>query len=605
MLQYSTNIYPDGATFDSAVSDEANAISFTFNGDICSGCLYKIYNYDTGEEITLTTPVIGDQFHSPIAYNGDIVSTQNMNPVKYPFSTLSAGNYVMQLQLFQYEATGNPREPLYDMFVLRGVLQENYLTTDGYVTIEDKISNIYEWYGAPDQWGYRYPSEIWGVLAGGMVIQIGSQRKKLLSYNPTTGVAYIDSAFTANIPAGTKYQIYSNYKVSPPYYFKCRTTPTATADITVETYPQLHFNVTGTYSQTQNSLINYYSVALYWGTNNTSETTWYKIDETEKIYSQQISAEFWDDFILRYPWATIEDSYRIYYKAVVTIVTVDGMTVTAEDTISCSASEAEVPATTTTLYLNDLNRADVDWEANWAKQSVRISWSPNLSGFPEGTQVQCYRENLKTGEIRMVNNMYDPTVPTKGKFRYHIVPRSTEGQTYRKGVSHADITLDLIGYTITQLELMPENYQYGTRLRYKVGDSWKFAGDVQNTTITQNTDRSLHVGYNTYPSLTLTTTNYMSGTLTAMLGFVDCVTSYGTKKYEDNIETIRAWREFITRPAIYMLKSQKGDVWIVNITDGITTAYNESIKEIPTTISFSWAECCSVDDIIILGYHQD
>jgi hypothetical protein len=172
-------------------------------------------------------------------------------------------------------------------------------------------------------------------------------------------------------------------------------------------------------------------------------------------------------------------------------------------------------------------------------------------------------------------------------------------------VSHADITLDLIGYTITQLELMPENYQYGTRLRYKVGDSWKFSGDVQSTTVTQNTDRSLHVGYNTYPSLTLTTTNYMSGTLTAMLGFVDCVTSYGTKKYEDNIETVRAWREFITRPAIYMLKSQKGDVWIVNITDGITTTYDESIKEIPTTISFSWAECCSVDDIIIIGYHQD
>ena len=210
MLQYPTNIYPDGATFDPS---EDTSISFTFNGDFCSGCLYKIYNYDTGEQISINTPVIGWQDHRVIAYNGDtVVSAVDV------FSSLGAGNYTMQLQLFQYDSTGT--NPLYDMFILRGVLQENYLTTDGFVTLEDKISNIYEWYGTPDEQGYRYPSQIWGELAGGMIIQIGSERKRLLSYNPTTGVAYIDSAFTANIPAVTKYQIYSNYKVSQPYYFK-------------------------------------------------------------------------------------------------------------------------------------------------------------------------------------------------------------------------------------------------------------------------------------------------------------------------------------------------------------------------------------------------
>lgn len=595
MLQYPTNVYPDGATFDSAVDDDNNKISFIFNGDICSGCLYKIYNYDTGEEINITTPVIGYQDHRPIAYNNDTVSSGTD-----VFGSLSAGNYVMQLQLFQYDATGT--NPLYDMFVLRGVTQENYLTTDGYIKIEDNISNIYEW-STPDQDGYRYPSQIWGELAGGMIIQIGSQRKRLLSYNSETGVAYLDSAFSANIPAGTKYQIYANYKVSPPYYFQCRTTPTVSLDIQVNNNPALHFHVTGTYSQTQNSLINYYSIALYWGTNNTSSTTWYKIDETDKIYSQQIECDFWEDFLLRYPWATVEDSYRIFYKAVVTIVTVNGMTVEAEDIIGGSAVQTEVPTITTTLVLQDLNRADVSWEAPWAKQSIDIRFARS-GDYPEGTRYHCYRENLKTGEVVVIDNMYDPTVPTKGKFRYHVVPRDSDGCAYINGVSHADITLDLIGYTITELKLADEIYQWGTRPRYKVGDSWKFCGEVQSTTVTQNTDRSLHVGYYTYPTLTLTNTNYMTGSITAMLGYVDCVTIYGTKKYEDNIELVRAWRDFITRPSIYMLKSQKGDVWIVNITDTPTTTYDESIKELPTTISFSWAECINIKDIIVLGEHQ-
>lgn len=600
MLQYPTNVYPNGATFDSAVSDDENKISFIFNGDICSGCLYKIYNYDTGQQIALSNPVIGLQNHSPIGFNGDTIESSN-----HPFSVLPAGNYTMQLQLFQYDMTGT--NPLYDMFVLRGVLQENYLTTDGFVTIEDKISNIYEW-SDPDQDGYRYPSQIWGALAGSMIIQIGSQRRRLLSYNATTGVAYVDSAFSANIPAGTKYQIYSNYKVSPPYYFKCRTTPTASLSLNIDDDPYLHFVVTGTYSQSQSSLINYYSIALYWGENRGSSPPWFKLDETEKIYSQQIGCEFWDDFILRIPSATPETSYRIFYKAVATIVTVDGMVTKVESITGGSADQtATVPTTTTSLVLEDLNRADVSWEVSWAKQSVDINYTVGSEGsFPDDVEFQCYRENIKTGETTMINNMYDSTVPNKGKFRYYLIPRSREtGGAYVHAISSADITLDLIGYTISQLELMPENYQFGTRLRYKVGDSWKFAGDVQNTVVTQNTDRSLHVGYHTYPTLTLTETNYMTGTLTAMLGYVDCITSYGTRKYEDNIELVRAWRDFITRPSIYMIKSQKGDVWIVNITDNPTTTYDESMREMPTTISFNWAECCNINDIIIIGHHQD
>lgn len=595
MLQYPTNVYPDNATFDSAVDDDNNKISFIFNGDICSGCLYKIYNYDTGEEINITTPVIGYQDRRPIAYNNDTVSSGTG-----VFDSLSAGNYVMQLQLFQYDATGT--NPLYDMFVLRGMTQEDYLTTNGYIKIEDNISNIYEW-STPDQDGYRYPSQIWGELAGSMIIQIGSQRKRLLSYNSKTGVAYLDSAFLANIPAGTKYQIYANYKVSPPYYFQCRTVPTTTLNIQVNNAPDLHFHVTGTYSQPQNSLINYYSIALYWGTDNTSATTWHKIDETDKIYSQQIECDFWEDFILRYPWTTAERSYRVCYKAVATIVTANGMTVETDDIIDASAILVDVPTITTTLVLQDLNRADVPWEVSWAKHSIDVRFDTSGT-FPEGTTYHCYRENLKTNETVVFNNMYDATVPTKGEFRYYIIPRNTGGSAYVKGISHADIKLNLIGYTVTELKLVDELYQWGTRLRYKVGDSWKFCGEVQSTIVTQNTDKSLHVGYNTYPTLTRTNTNYMTGSITAMLGYVDCETIYGTKKYEDNIELVQAWRDFITRPSIYMLKSQKGDVWVVNIIDAPTTTYDEGIKELPTTISFSWAECMNIKDIIILGTHQ-
>jgi hypothetical protein len=46
-----------------------------------------------------------------------------------------------------------------------------------------------------------------------------------------------------------------------------------------------------------------------------------------------------------------------------------------------------------------------------------------------------------------------------------------------------------------------------------------------------------------------------------------------------------------------MLKTQKGDVLVVGVVDNPTTTYSESIKEIPTTFSFSWVELCDISDI--------
>ena len=149
------------------------------------------------------------------------------------------------------------------------------------------------------------------------------------------------------------------------------------------------------------------------------------------------------------------------------------------------------------------------------------------------------------------------------------------------------------GCSITELLPFDEPYQWGTRKRYYIGDQWKFVGDIQDTTITQNMDKYAHVGYGTYPQITSTKTCYLSGTISAMNGYVDCT----TKKYTDTVDLVRAWRQFVSRQAIYMLKTQKGDVLVVGVVDNPTTTYSESIKEIPTTFSFSWVELCDISDI--------
>jgi hypothetical protein len=624
VVQYPTNVYPENIAFDSTVLDCNNTISFKFNGDILTGALYNVFDYNTGE-LVLTKGYV-NQLRTPIAYNGRELKMTNgfLNDLD------NGKDYAMQIMVLQWQSDGTT--PLCDMFVLRGQTQENYLTTDNtIITIEDKISSIYEWEQTTSE-GWRNNSVWVGVVVTSCELVIGEERRHIVAYQETTGKAVLSSALPNNIPAGTKYQIYCNYKVSPLYFFKCRSEPVVDLDLVMIDHGTrgdegFGFRVSGIYNQSEGSLINYYKLKLYWNWKGDNSIPWRLIDETDNIYSQQIEYEFFDDFILRYKkrvhGAVIDvsatEATQMFYKVVIDIVTADGMTFSKESNIlfnegvddSCPVTEIQK------LLVHNNDKPDVfysrsiDNDVNAQSHNLKhmvhiiggISPDSEIKTFPEGTKYTYYRENLYTGEIRLLETADDITVPTKGKYRYYEVPRKLKANgigttTYLKGISYRDIEINssiMNGYTITELILRDEDYQWGTKPRYKIGNQWKFVGEVQDTTITQNLDRVAHVGYGVFPIITSTKTNYLSGTLSAMNGYVDCT----TKTYKDDIDLIRAWRQFISRQSIFMLKTQKGDVLVVGVVDSPTTTYQENNSKLPTTFSFNWIEVCDINDIKI------
>ena len=618
MLQYPTNVYPDGATFDALLQNDDNKVEFTFNGDFFTGALYKVYNYDTGELVK--TGAIGNGDQTANGYNGSDIKYQDVFGYEGNNPLTNGNNYVVQFQLFQYTSDG--QAPLYDMFALRGNVQDDYDSSTDYVVVKDMIPNIYEW--AYDNQA-RYPSHLpYGTerIAGGMLIVINGEKREIVAYNPTNGHLMIDqnTPFTNPIPAGTKYQIYSNYIVTQPYYFQCRSTPSVNLNLSMTDNGApgdyaLGFKVGGTYNQSEGSLINYYKLKLQWSCDSKNTNIWKTIDETEKIYYKNIEYSFFDDFVLRYKAiinnevvdVPADEMGDIYYRAVAEIVTVDGVIIVANsNTITDIKSSTPVTTPSLTLSVRDSDIPDVDYpksideeiqvKIHNLKQSIYIDAGGRL--FPENTKFTYYRENLNTGELKLLEGVCDVTVPTKGNFRYYEIPRKYNGTTgntdrFYKGICHADIVVDMNGVSITELILRDDIYQWGTRPRYKVGEQWKFVGEIQDTTITQNTDRFSHVGYGTYPKITATKTCYLSGSISAMNGYVDCT----TKKYKDDINLVRAWRMFITKNTMYMLKTQKGDVLVVGVIDNPSTTYNDSIKSIPTTFAFNWIELCDIDDI--------
>lgn len=628
MLQYPTNLYPDGATFDPSVLDEKNKISFAFNGDLLTGVAFKVYDYDTGEIIYINDkpypqPDIYQDYH-PIKYNEEEYKT----PTGY-LSRLQAGkDYGLQLELVQYTADGT--SPLCDMFVLRGLTQEDYTpqAQNDYIVIKSNIDNIYEWDTNPENEGVRTRKTTeYGAILDQMEIVINGERKAFWGYNTIAGYILLLDSFSEPIPAGTPFQIYCNYKVSPLYFFKCRSNPTATATLTVidnggRNDASLGFHVDGTYLQDEGSFINYYTISLYWCWKDDGTVPWRFLDKTDKIYSQNIEYTFYDDFVLRYKKrvhgvvvdVSADEATDMYYKAVVDIVTADGATISvSSDSINRGGTNADFPyANIQNFIIHNSDIADLYYPDSIDAPINELSlnykhWIHIVGGgihrqdLPEGTKFTYYRENLQTGELKMLETADDITVPIKGKFRYYEVPRNSSGRAYLKGIAYRDIELgsdNMNGYTIS--ELIPENDE-GTRKTYRLGQQWKFVGDINDTTYTQNLDKYVHVGYNSYPSVTSTQTKYLSGTLSAMMGYADCTTI----KFMDEIDKVRAWRDFITRQSIYMLKSQKGDVLIIAISNNPTTSYSEMSQELLTTFSFDWVEVCNVNDIkvyIDIGY---
>lgn len=562
MLQYPTNFYPENVAIDAT---KKNHIEFTFNGDFLTSVTFRVSNYITGES--------GDSFtmgenNMPKWYNGDKVLIKGLSDL------INGDDYTVEMLLTQTDNNGNL---IYDMPVLSGTIYSIQANKQSSVFIANHITNIYEWDKAE---GVKSPTIYNGIIVAGMVIQINSESRFIESYNVDTGEVILDSPFSFSVTNGMKYVIKSNYLISAQYFFKCRSTPTIIP--TLSLYNNLFnydFVAKAEYSQAESVMISYYRLYLYssMGTNPELAHEDILISDTGKIYSQKIEYYFKRVIQTEHRNNTSAD----YYKLVCEVVTHDGMTSTGEYVLRIPFTDSKI------------NVSDISTKCNKNEHTFCLKFRYDLSDLQDSESananyVRVVRKNVDTGEILYIGtitehsdtirSIYDYALPCRGNYVYRITGLLSNGAICNESIE-IPISPIMTGYSIANI--IKDNAG-----RYFVGDIWRFTADIQNTTVTQNINRYLHVGYNQYPTTSSVDVNYMSGTLSGMIGYMNCA----TKEYIDDITLVKEWRKFITQPSLFMLKSQKGDVWFVNITDNPMTEYQEDYYKIPTTFSFNWVE---------------
>lgn len=598
MLQYPTNVSPE----NTAKPADATQMSFTFNGDRLSYINVKATDMATGERVGIGY-YSEDMGNVLPRYNGDTVT---FPPDHYAQGLIDGHDYVWQVLMAQRDLSG--ANNLYDIPVCRGSIKAS--TVDNTQIYIDQNLPLYEWgYNGND--GRYYPIVVDNVVMAGMIIEVNGERRFIESYKPNSGsgangIAVIDSPFTTNPDVGNRYQIYSNYLISPQYYFMCRSLPSLTltmefgdgsAEI-VDSGQQSPITVTGAYSQSNNSPIKYYSLKLYTyaGDLDAPTPTLYEIGDSGKIFSQNIKYTFMYTGVGIKPWDE-EVAQYVNYRAVCEIVTQDNVVYSGYVSLRRGGIDEDSPSI---------------FNYRWTPINAYGCNRCNSYVQPSGVETQHYRTDLNSGKTVLLYNPYDDfTVSTKGHYKYTtIFLKFDTGELYTRSVITDEVYTDFDGYYISALYPYQAESDYRWHRsseninHYTIGDTWKFICDIENTTVVQNLNHVANVGLNKYPSMSSTNLDYMSGTLSAMIGTFDCC----TKEYNDEITLVNAWRKFIAEPHPFLLKSQKGDVWIVNIVESPSVEYQEDYYKIPTRFTFSWVECDSVDDAYVVvpnDYYND
>ena len=611
MIQYPTNVTPCNYSFDATIQDGKSVISYIFNGDILTDSAYQILDYDTLEIVYETGRIHDMSLETKGIYNGHKVS------FSIPANTLTNGkNYIMRMVLCQRDSTRT--KYICDMPIVGGMIETIDSSNNCKIYVETGITSIYPFNEnngvySPTNWGYD-----------SMEIKINGESRRIISYTSDVivgdkkyGCIEIESAFSKEIKGGMIYDIYSNHIVTPQYLFSCCTTPTVDFELD---FHNDYIHCLGKYSQAERRYIKYYTLKLVWANNSSywngtsagGKTA--VVAETEKIYAQNIEYNFIRPY--RHDDNYHKHNTSDYYKIVCEIVTQDNMTVQIESNVFEKKPNES--------YQEDADNIIGDYILSWDEKKGCVVHGLTKYGANGGMvgAYTLYRKDLNTGEEVVLHPHfrerkdgilygYDMTASTHGNYQYRITMYDSEGSIIipQPNENYPDMIFptNMIetsdeAYYITELNIQEDinaiyhaNERTDKKINFTVGDTWRFFIDLADTTVTNNLDRVTHVGYGKYVSSTATNVNYMSGALSAMIGYMDCT----TKEYTDTITIVNAWRKFITQNKPFLLKSPKGDVWVVNITDNPTTTYQETYRGTPTTISFSWAESYHIDEIEI------
>jgi hypothetical protein len=248
------------------------------------------------------------------------------------------------------------------------------------------------------------------------------------------------------------------------------------------------------------------------------------------------------------------------------------------------------------------NSEDGSFSFNWLFKSTYITNTQSVCVYREEenrNQIDLIHSSMVYENMSKILNCTDYCVGNNVSYRYVILLQVKATGDINGEVSYKYYKYvtpwycnDNGSWTITGLEKTSAT-ECGKDVYY-IQDTWRLYSQLESADIVQNINTQVHQSYSNYPKVGKLGNNYISGSLSAMLGTIDC----DTDNFVDDFQKVSEWRDFIIKYDSYILRSQKGDVWQVSISDNPTTNYDEELS-LYTTISFSYTQINDIHNIYV------
>lgn len=644
MIMTPTLVFPDDEVVkidkhkgEGGEYDRAPRFSYQFNctaGSAMRWALCTYTNIRTGEQNYSYFPKGGD---INTFYNGDKV---DVNELVFNDIAKNGHDYMYQYTLFQTDPTTIADDTqygdgvgLYDMYFCRGKIQSSGTTSS--FMINKEIANLKSAY-------YYERSDGSVYLVGGAYIEIGEERRLIETYDYKTGNVRLKSGFTTAPARGTVFRIFTNYFMDKPHYVKCREDPQCDFTVSISSKTANPIECKTSYRHPNHVGLKYYKYYLYQLMGTTGAIHDGKILETSAYNYVTIEPGIADKIVGKYIMiesSPSESTGHVYNGTSALIVSYDidtgvaGLNYSARDLIkgsrytiyngnerlidesdeiydfelkysfyaNCFGSSFRAVSEIMTLddkmyrytQQKDFPAESIDGIVSefdfkiFDNHTAMLTWKTSKSlGV-----AKIFRQNVNDDEYVFIgtatgNSFFDVTVGNQQSYIYYICYANYEAYIT------PEVSTDWIGWSIYSLKTAGDCYN---KKLYSINETWHFIAGINNNDIISNIGLTVHTGTGVKLKTTRTVTNYESGEFTANHLTLACPED----EIVDTIDSVKSWTKFITGKNDFMLKSDKGDVWIVNISDNPSRSYDESSVYDLTTIKYNWVEVEDINDVII------
>lgn len=250
---------------------------------------------------------------------------------------------------------------------------------------------------------------------------------------------------------------------------------------------------------------------------------------------------------------------------------------------------------------------DADFEPEWGNTQyspyLLANFSSSLDGgqaAAEGVGFRVYRRDITAGTNAEIATLPAITLALKD---YGI----KSGTQYIYDFYAYDATGAFMGVKssspITQrfraFSLLSTQYNSDDGC-YHVEKEYRFSCNVQDMAVTNNSNKQYSQNFTPYPTVFRSTANYASGTLQALIGFVD--KKY--YKYWDSTALMSELRGLSTTTNTLFLKDKKGQIWMVDV-GAVTLTATQKTREMQVTISLPWTEIGDAENVSIIQTPDD